>query len=126
MVAGLNMPPATALGPLHVPVASGVPFKAANNDVAGLLKPGTNVIAVLAENGGDAPNPAGLIAALQVRFASGANLEVASDATWQAAMRAGQNWQTLRDGQGDWSAGDDARWIWIPPVLRLQLPEFPR
>ncbi len=33
----MNMPPATALGPLHVPVASGVPFKATNNEVAGLL-----------------------------------------------------------------------------------------
>jgi hypothetical protein len=97
-------------------------------DVAGLLKPGTNVIAVLAENGGDAPNPAGLIAALQVRFANDANLEIASDATWQAAMRVSQNWQTLRDGQGDWSAamelGGYGMSPWERPTPAEEVPEI--
>ena len=37
MVAGSNIPPTTALGPVQVPPASGAPVNAAKSEAAGLL-----------------------------------------------------------------------------------------
>ncbi|MBI5685885.1 MAG: hypothetical protein HZC54_12500 [Verrucomicrobia bacterium] len=55
-------------------------------DVAGLLKPGANGLTVIAENGGDAPNPAGLIGELVIKFRDGSLLEVPTDRQWQSAL----------------------------------------
>lgn len=56
-------------------------------DLTALLQPGTNLLAVAAENGGDRPNPAGLIAALYLSGRAGVSLTVPSDARWRAAAR---------------------------------------
>ena len=48
-------------------------------DVKPMLRPGTNLLAVAAENGGDAPNPAGLIGALVIKFRDGHTLTVPTD-----------------------------------------------
>lgn len=53
-------------------------------DITGLLLGGSNTLAIAASNVGEAPNPAGLIAALQVDYADGAPLLVCSDAQWKA------------------------------------------
>lgn len=58
-------------------------------DVTSLLRPGANLLAVEAENGGDAPNPAGLIGALVVRFREGEELAVTTGPDWEAAPSAG-------------------------------------
>ena len=63
-------------------------------DVAALLRAGPNILAVEGENGGDAPNPAGLIAALVVKFRDGRVLEVPTDRTWQSRPAAEGNWTT--------------------------------
>ena len=63
-------------------------------EVAAMLRPGSNVLAVEGENGGDAPNPAGLIGALVVKFRDGRVLEVPTDRTWQSRPTAGGNWTT--------------------------------
>ena len=55
-------------------------------DVAAFLKLGANELAVIAENGGDAPNPAGLIGALVIKFRDGHVLEVPTDRQWQSAL----------------------------------------
>lgn len=57
-------------------------------DVTSLVKPGTNELRVVAENGGDGPNPAGLLGALVVKFADGRVLEVRTDRQWQSAAAA--------------------------------------
>ena len=44
-------------------------------DVTGFLKPAENRFEVVAENGGDAPNPAGLIGLLVIRYADGTSLD---------------------------------------------------
>lgn len=54
-------------------------------DVTPLIRPGDNVLAVVAENGGDAPNPAGLVGALVVAFADGGTATVVTDREWEAA-----------------------------------------
>lgn len=74
------------------------------NDLARRLKPGTNVLAIAAENmpaGG--PNPAGLIASLEIQFADGGTWQMKSDETWSCEKAAPAGW--------DASAFDDLGWV---------------
>lgn len=56
-------------------------------DVGTLLQPGANVVTVRAENGGESPNPAGLIGALVVRFRTGWDLVIVTDRQWFSAEK---------------------------------------
>ena len=78
-------------------------------DVALLLKPGANVISVVAINGGDAPNPAGLVARLRVAYDGGQAVEVLTDAHWEAAEAATGNWRNQSSVGGAWAARDGTR-----------------
>lgn len=51
-------------------------------DVAGSLRSGTNTIVVMASNGGDRPNPAGLAGALVMQSSAGQIQVVATDSAW--------------------------------------------
>ncbi len=74
-------------------VASGSNFNAAPPaDATRALETGTNVIAIEAENFGDAPNPAGLIGALVIEFEDGEQLSVATDGTWRVTTDAQADW----------------------------------
>ena len=53
-------------------------------DVATMLFAGRNTIRVIATNGADRDNPAGLIGALEIRFADGSQRDVLTDRTWRA------------------------------------------
>jgi hypothetical protein len=66
-------------------------------DVIALLQPGTNTLAVTAENGGDAPNPAGLIGVLSVKFDDGTKLSVPTDTRWSSALTTGGTWAAARE-----------------------------
>ena len=71
-------------------------------DATELLKPGTNLLAVLARNAGDSPNPAGLIASLRVEFESGAPWTLETDAAWKSADAETAGWEK--------PGFDDSRW----------------
>ncbi|MCX6623818.1 MAG: family 78 glycoside hydrolase catalytic domain, partial [Acidobacteria bacterium] len=68
-------------------------------DVRALLRPGRNVLAVEAENNSrvpwkagqkpNAPNPAGVIGVLRIRFEDGLELAIPTDRNWQASHTAG-------------------------------------
>jgi hypothetical protein len=58
-------------------------------NIAPFLRAGTNLLAVLAVNGGESPNPAGLVAAVRVRMRAGPEFQLSTDARWQAAAGAG-------------------------------------
>ena len=73
-------------------------------DVRKMLRPGVNVLAVAAENGGDAPNPAGLIGALVVRFKDGHSLAVRTDKSWQASQTTRDEWTTDKTATENWGA----------------------
>jgi len=60
-------------------------------EVHKLLRPGFNVLAVEAGNGGHEPNPAGLIGALVVRFKNRRRLIVPTDKRWRAVRGALDN-----------------------------------
>jgi hypothetical protein len=64
--------------------------------VGHLLRLGTNVILVKAENTTDAPNPAGVIGGIQVRYADGREQTTATDATWEAARQPDGPWTAVK------------------------------
>ena len=71
-------------------------------DATRFVRPGKNVLAVKAINEGDAPNPAGLLARIEWRLASGKTGRIDGDAAWK----------TARSASGDWRAPDfdDSGW----------------
>lgn len=72
-------------------------------DVAKHIRPGTNIVAVLADNTTSSPNPAGLIGALALRLKDGQALDIRTDASWQAAEAAGDGWTTAAAPSANWS-----------------------
>ena len=74
------------------------------NDLGRVLRPGTNVLAIVGENrpaGG--ANPAGLIARLEIQFASGELFELTSDATWRCAKSETAGWDTPGFDEAAWA-----------------------
>jgi hypothetical protein len=95
-------------------------------DVASSLKPGTNVLAIAAENGGDQPNPAGLIASLHVRLHGGDTLELNSDARWLASTTTKRDWQLSTATDTNWTAAMELGPLGMSPWGRLgPAEEFP-
>ncbi len=73
------------------------------NYIAIDLKPGTNVIAIAAENmPASGQNPAGLIACLEIHFANGNPLKLISDDTWCCAKESAADWNTTDFDDGAW------------------------
>ncbi|MBN2328436.1 MAG: hypothetical protein JXR73_14930 [Candidatus Omnitrophica bacterium] len=73
-------------------------------DVASLLRPGENLLAVSCVNGGDAPNPAGLIAALRVTFENEAPETYITDRQWLSARDEQNGWQNNITTANNWFA----------------------
>lgn len=84
-------------------------------DVASLLKAGTNILAVAAENSGDQPNPAGLIGSLAIQFNAGKPLVVLTDGQWRSAATAREDWLTNAIPQESWAAALDLGPYGMPP-----------
>jgi len=72
-------------------------------DATKLLGPGTNVIAIAATNGGDGPNPAGLVGRLKIDFADGTSTIVKIDDTWKCAAEEQQGWTGVGFDDSAWS-----------------------
>jgi hypothetical protein len=90
-------------------------------DIAKRLRPGTNVLAIAATNGGTVPNPAGVIGICRIEFEQGDPQRFRIDGSWKASEKehAGwekedfddRSWGTAKEvapyGQGPW--GDIVR-----------------
>lgn len=74
------------------------------SDVRSLLKPGANLVAVVADNTTDSPNPAGLIGSLTIKYRDGRTQEIRTDGTWLAAKTVPGNWLEQAEAGADWSA----------------------
>jgi alpha-L-rhamnosidase len=72
------------------------------SNVTQSLRPGRNLLAVAAENVGNAPNPAGIFVVLRVEFAEGDPLIVATDTSWRSSVEPAEGW--------DKQAFDDSGW----------------
>ena len=98
------------------PVADGSSFRSASvKQVAEHLKAGKNVIAVEVENVGDAPNPAGLAAKLDITLADGRALAFATDGKWQAALTAPDGWQAPAFADAAWGNAKDLGEVGMAP-----------
>ena len=76
------------------------------NGLERLLKPGANVLAVVATNM-PAPvkqNPAGLIAKLELHFADGTAEVIVSDASWKSAQQETAGWRDIGFADGAWKS----------------------
>ena len=60
------------------------------------LRPGENMVSIEVENGGNAPNPAGLIAAIQLARKDGSTAQIGSDSSWQASAD-WQRWSAAKE-----------------------------
>jgi len=99
-------------------VASGDDFRSIRSvDLAPWLGEGRHVLSVEVTNAGDAPNPAGLLAALELLDERGGSELVVTDGEWEAA----------RSSDGEWSAarvlgpGEMAPWGLVGPA---EVPEL--
>jgi len=63
-------------------------------NIAKLLRPGTNLLAIKAVNGAEQPNPAGLIGALTIHYHDGRTVTLPTDRTWLSAVSAPDAWRT--------------------------------
>ena len=74
-------------------------------NAAKLLRPGKNVLAVVAENVAApvAANPAGLLCSLVVIDTKGGQMSVLSDDTWRAAKEMKENWLAVDLDEHDWA-----------------------
>jgi hypothetical protein len=74
------------------------------NEIAHLLKPGTNVLAIEAENvTSPGANPAGLIAVLEMKFANGSHLQITSDEKWRCSKTNSTGWEGKNFDDSSWS-----------------------
>ncbi|HOL31649.1 MAG TPA: family 78 glycoside hydrolase catalytic domain [Anaerohalosphaeraceae bacterium] len=71
--------------------------------IGSYLRGGRNTLAVLAINEGNAPNPAGLLAAVQIPAGSGAAVEIVSDAQWRCSDKAAAGWTGPDCDDSDWT-----------------------
>jgi len=93
-------------------------------DVTAWLKPGAGVLTVTAENGGDQPNPAGLIGSLTIRFVDGGTTIVSTDRQWTSSLTAEGPWSAA----GELGPANMAPWNLSgpPPWARDLYPDYRR
>lgn len=71
-------------------------------DVTKRLNPGKNLLAVSAKNEGENPNPAGLIAWLNIEFADGEPELVVTDDQWKANDKQVDDWNAIDFADDGW------------------------
>ena len=85
------------------PAGAGFGFKASQiADVTKALHPGQNTLAVAVTNGGENPNPAGLLGKLVIELEEGKPITVAIDTSWQSAEKPYPGWSAGKNGPSEW------------------------
>ena len=81
-------------------------------DVRGLLRVGTNILAIEAVNGGDAINPAGLLVYVRVRQTELiSKKEAGSSAEAFLDFGSDASWRVKKNPSGDWQTSSTERWV---------------
>jgi hypothetical protein len=73
-------------------------------NITKLLRPGSNLITVKAVNGGDVPNPAGMIGLITIKYHDGRRVTVPTDAAWASAVDAKGDWRSEPSQSTGWGA----------------------
>ncbi|MBP9912855.1 MAG: DUF4038 domain-containing protein [Opitutaceae bacterium] len=100
------------------------------NDRASLLKPGRNTLTFWCEHRPASGRPAGLLAALEIRYASGRVQRVATDGTWKSWPAKIGGWEARAFDDSAWpvatvlgQAGDQPWGPVIAPVADIHGPQ---
>lgn len=97
----------------------------AEMDITALLQPGANTLAIAALNGGEQPNPAGVMGALTVAFDAGQPQTERVDAAWKAATEAPDGWNAPAFDDAAWAAAHELGSLgagpWGVPGTKLTL-----
>ncbi len=92
-------------------------------DLMRVLGAGEHTLAILADNQGDAANPAGLIARLVVDYVDGSDLVVESGPSWKSFRDAlADDWMASTFDDGAWSASHAIGPAGTPPWPAPKLP----
>ena len=93
-------------------------------DITKQLHAGANVLAVDATNGGDEPNPAGLVGRLVIQFEQGPPLIGITDKTWKTTQREEKGWTELTFDDSAWVAAMELTTYGGPPWGLLNERQF--
>jgi alpha-L-rhamnosidase len=92
-------------------------------DLTKRLHGGVNVLAVSAPNAGERPAPAGLIGLLEVQFADGASLKIATDSAWKAYDKEVAGWQSTEFNDSGWISAEILGPAGMPPWGEMYGPD---
>ncbi len=86
-------------------VVSGTSFKSAQlADIKRHVQKGKNTLALEVTNHGDAPNPAGLVGTVHIRFEDGENFVLKTDASWKSVYGVPQGFSGAGFDDAGWDA----------------------
>jgi hypothetical protein len=88
------------------PIGGGANFRFGRqlDELAQFLKSGTNVVTVMAENKpAPGPDPAGLIARIEIRFEDGDQLVLTTDEQWRCATNGALGWNEASFEESGWT-----------------------
>jgi hypothetical protein len=88
-------------------------------DVGTLLRQGSNLVAVEAVNTTDSPSPAGVIAAINIRYKDGRKQTIVTDKTWESADKAADKWNSADAVEG-WTAAKELGPLGMAPWGSLE------
>ena len=71
-------------------------------DITAMLHPGAHTLAIAATNGGDQPNPAGLIGRLLVTLSDGSTIDTMVDDTWKTSDHLVEGWTGASFDDSSW------------------------
>ncbi|NUN98162.1 MAG: family 78 glycoside hydrolase catalytic domain [Candidatus Omnitrophica bacterium] len=103
--------------------ASGDYHSASEFNLLNGIRPGGNVIAVEAENGGDGPNPAGLIGMVRMTCDDGSEVAIPTDNQWRVTSETQADWNKTGFEDSAWEAASDLGPYGMDPWGQLVTPD---
>lgn len=89
-------------------------------DITGHLKAGANIIAVIADNATTSPNPAGLVAAIEIQFKDGRRIRVLSDKSWLVAENVKEDWTSSHEALEGWTPALEQGEVGVKPWGQIE------
>ncbi|KAJ7221737.1 lectin [Mycena pura] len=89
------------------------------------LRPCLNVFAVTATNAATTPNPAGLLATIQITYSDGTTSTIVSDSTWRFSVTVPNGYEQLSFDDSSWKAAIPEGAYGVSPWGQIAIPSTP-
>lgn len=109
-----------------VKLGKGAYDQAKQFDFTDRLRSGTNVFSAVVSNGGDSPNPAGLLATIRIEFADEPFLIITTDRQWRVAKESSAKWQETDFTDDAWLTAKEFGLNGIKPWKEITPESGPR